>query len=770
LTRSFITDEAGQELGLIVILEDVTEKRKTEDQIQRISKLLSLGQLASGIAHEIRNPLSGITYVLDEIHDSLKGDDERRELLEKAIKEIDRVDWTVSSLLDFARVNKIAFSRHSVHALLEDALLWIRKQCEHQKITVIKNFAMDLPDIMMDPRKLKQAFLDLMINALDAMKSGGDILKIHTRGYSGKGRHGKEQSKFIEVVIEDSGCGIPARDHSRIFDPFFTTKPEGSGLGLAITHSIIMEHGGKIAVESEEQQGARFTLFLPTCHPGKGGIVTIGIESDIDVMDPHKHLGWMTYRIVRNVFEGLVCRDLSRDDVAYAPIIPGLAESFEVSSDNRVYSFHLRKGVNFHDNTPLDAEAIGFNIERMTCPEAPHYDKDAAKYSSFIWKYLEKVSVSNPLTIDIHLREPFSEFLAQLTEGGLGSARILSPSAWRKYGNEGIKDHPIGTGPFRFVERGKRGEIILERNYDYWGELPFLDKIIFKPMPEPAARIAALQTGEVDLIFVPPPDTIEILIKAGFRVVQGPVPHTWYLSLNMRSPKMRDVRVRKAIIMAIDREKIAKSLLRGTATPAHGLQAPGCPSYDPKFVDYPFDPDKARRLLSRAGYKNGFKMTLQTSTAGSGQLIPIQMAEWIKNDLARVGIECKLEFHEWIKYIDIWANGMKDGVEANQMSWGMSSDYWLEIVAHSHNYAPAGKNSGYYNNLKADKLLDDARGEYDEQKKVALYREVNVKIAQDAAYVPIVNDLAPIVMNPKVRGFVHAPSEWYDFTKVWIEE
>jgi len=233
---------------------------------------------------------------------------------------------------------------------------------------------------------------------------------------------------------------------------------------------------------------------------------------------------------------------------------------------------------------------------------------------------------------------------------------------------------------------------------------------------------------------------------------------------------MQDIRVRKAISMSIDKERMARDLLKGTATAAHGLQAPGCPSYDAAFVDLPYDPDEAKRLLAEAGHANGLTMIFQTSTAGSGQLIPIQMAEWIKNDLAMVGIDCKLEFYEWIRYIDLWANGMQDGVDANQISWGMSSDYWLEVVAHSHNHAPRGKNSGYYHNPKVDELLDKARGEYDEEKKVGLYRQVNVAIAQDCAYIPVVNDLAPIVMSQKVSGFVHAPSEWYDFTKVWIEE
>jgi peptide/nickel transport system substrate-binding protein len=247
------------------------------------------------------------------------------------------------------------------------------------------------------------------------------------------------------------------------------------------------------------------------------------------------------------------------------------------------------------------------------------------------------------------------------------------------------------------------------------------------------------------------------------------VPHIWFIYLNMKAENMQDPRVRKAINMAIDKQTLADKLLKGSARPARGLQAPGCPSYDPGFADYEYDPKRARKLLEEAGYPQGFTMTLQTSTAGSGQVMPIQMAELIRQDLAKVGIDCKLDLHEWVHYIELWAQGIPEGVDANQISWGMSSDYWLEIIAHSKNSAPNGRNSGYYRNPKVDELLERARVEHDEKKRIDFYRRANAIITEDAAYVPIINDLAPIVMNKKVKGFTHAPSEWYDFARVWVE-
>jgi len=769
LNNSPIKDETGQDQGSIIIFQDITETKRTDEHLQRISNLASIGQLAAGIAHEVRNPLSGITYVLDDLHDHLKSDNERRSLIESAIKEMDRLDGIVTSLLDFAQVNRFDFSYHNVNTVIDDAYLLVKKQCKNQKIKVLRKFGENIPEIMIDPKRLKQAFLNFMLNSIDSMKKGG-VLRISTKGYSGSRGKMKtsNQSKFVEVIIEDTGSGIPIQEQRRIFDPFFTTKLKGTGLGLSITHSIVNEHSGRISLESEKGKGARFTVYLPTSRPTKGGILSVAIESGIDVLDPHRHGGWMTYRVIRNIFEGLVDQDLS-SNLPYSPVTPRLAKSWKISPDGLVYTFHLREGVRFHDGTLFDAEAVKFNIERMTNPQAPQYDPKAAHYSVFIWRHLRAVEVVNPFTVRIYLSAPNSDFLRQLTEGGLGSAGMLSPSSWKRFGNQGINDNPTGTGPFRFIERREKGEVVLEKNYDYWGKLPFLDKLIFKPIPEPATRVAALQMGEVDAIFVPPPDTLDILKKAGFTVVQGPVPHIWVIYLNMKDRKLQDPRVRKAINMAIDKERMVKELLKGTAKVAHGLQAPGCASYDPNFRDYEYNPKKARELLKEAGYPNGFKMTFQTSYAGSGQMIPIQMAEWIRQDLAKVGIDCKIDLHEWIHYLQLWAQGLPDGIEANQFSWGMTSDYWLEIVAHSDNWGPNGRNSGYYKNLKVDKLLDAARVEQDEQKRIALYRKANVLITEDASYVPIVNDLAPIVLNRKVKGFNHPCAEWYDFTTVWVE-
>jgi peptide/nickel transport system substrate-binding protein len=506
--------------------------------------------------------------------------------------------------------------------------------------------------------------------------------------------------------------------------------------------------------------------------PKRGGTLIIGKESELDILDPHSAGGWVTWRVSKQMHEGLIDEDLTQASVPYPRLVPKLATSWNVSKDALTYTFQLRKGVKFHDGTPFDAAAVKFNVERCYKQDAPHFYPRANAYTKWIWQFLKEVKTPDEGTVQFVLKEPYGDFLRQLVQGGGGAAVFISPTALKKYGNEGIAEHPTGTGPFRFVQRVRGEKVVIERNKDYWGPQPYLDRIIDRPMPEPAARMTALQAGEVDMIYVPHPDGIADLRDRGFKLEQGPAPHVWYFAFNLRDKHYQDIRVRRAINMAIDREGMAKQLLKGTAVAARGLQAPCCPSYDPKFEDYRYDPAQARKLLAEAGFPNGFETVWQTSVDGSGQLIPVPMAEWIQRDLAKVGIKMKLRTYEWITYIGYWIKGMDDPankVGGQQMSWGMTSDYWLDIVTHSAKIAPpggAGQNGGYYTG--ADKLLDTARVEMDEGKRALLYRKANQKIKEDAPVVPIINDLAPLMLSPKVRGFVHAPEEWYDMTTVWL--
>jgi len=502
-----------------------------------------------------------------------------------------------------------------------------------------------------------------------------------------------------------------------------------------------------------------------------GNILVIAIESEADILDPHVAGGWVTWRINRQIFEPLVDENLAipSAEAIVPPLKPALAERWQVSPDGREYTFHIRRGVRFHDGTPLDAHAVEFNIRRMWDKNFPYYSPRAAGQTTFVWKFVEDVEVVADHTLKVRLSHPFSEFLRMLAQGGSGSAAIMSPTALQTYGDD-VADHPVGTGPFKFRERIRGERIDLVRNDDYWGDKPAIDGVVFRPLPDPSARTAALRSGDVDIIAVPNPDSIDNLVAEGYQLSEGVPPHTWYLSFNMRDRYMSIPQVRRAINLAIDREGMARDLLRGSVLPAWGVQAMSAGGYVERKDLFARNVAEAKRLLASVGLADGFETTLITSTDGSGQIMPTQMAEYIQQNLAEIGIKVNIQAQEWISYLGVWARGAQDGVGLVQMSWGMTSPYWLYIVTSSDLQAPSGPNTGYYGNPELDAAMHRAITAVSAEDAEKWWRIANNIVSEDDALAPIVNDKAPYVLAPYVRGFVSASEEWYDLTGVRLEQ
>lgn len=502
-----------------------------------------------------------------------------------------------------------------------------------------------------------------------------------------------------------------------------------------------------------------------------GNVFVIAIESEADVLDPQVAGGWVSWRINRQIFEPLVDEDLSipSAEATVPPLRPALAESWDISDDGLDYTFHIRRGVKFHDGTPLDAQAVEYNIRRMWDKSSPMYNARAAGQTGFVWKFLDSVQTVDDHTLKLHLRQPFSEFLRMLAQGGNGSTAIISPTALQTYGDD-VADHPVGTGPFKFSERIRGERIDLVRNDDYWGKVPYIDGVVFRPLPDPSARTAALRSGDVDMIAVPNPDSIDNLVAEGYQLSEGTPPHTWYLSFNMKDRYTSIPEVRQAINLAVDREGMARDMLRGSVTPAWGVQALSAGGYVERKDIYERNLDKARELLASVGLADGFQTTLITSTDGSGQIMPAQMAEFIQQNLAQIGIKMNIQTQEWISYLGVWARGMQDGVGMAQMSWGMTSPYWLYIVTSSELQAPNGPNVGYFDSPALDAAMHNAITALDPEEAEGWWRRANNIVSDEAALVPIVNDKAPYMLAPYVSGFVSASEEWYDLTGVRLNQ
>lgn len=494
------------------------------------------------------------------------------------------------------------------------------------------------------------------------------------------------------------------------------------------------------------------------------GTLIWGMPAETDILDPHATGGWGTYQITYQIFEGLVKEDLTRADVPSPPLVPALAASWTISSDGTQYTFKLRPGVKFHDGTDVNAEAVKFNFERFWDKSSPNYYPKAASFVAAYTKWIKSVAVVDPMTVAVTLTAPNYEWLRQGLQS-YGQPLMVSPAAVKKWGNDGIALHPVGTGPFRFVERVQGVRTVLERNPDYWGRKALLDRVVFRPLQDPATRVNALENGEVQMITTPPWDEIDGLVQDGFKLsTNANVPYVNFLYLNTRFKPFSDARVRRAFNMAIDREGIAREIYRKTGRAEYGLLSPGTYAYDPEFKSYSYDPNGARKLLAEAGYPNGFSMVYELPQYGTGELVET----WIQRDLKKVGIDVQLRKYEWVTYMGLWAKGMQDGVGMNEIGWGMSTPAWVGIVSRCDTLPPNGENSGYYCNPEVDKLLDQAIVTKDEGQARALYQKANRVIMDDAAYIPYVDDLQPVILSPKVQGFVNPPEDWFDLSTVSI--
>lgn len=263
VTSSWLRDHQGNLIGVIFIVRDLTEGKRTEELIRRMDRLTSIGQLSAGIAHEIRNPLASISLNVQILSKKLALDDAAKHIVSDTLEGIDRIKSLVKGMLDFARPSTPALRRDSMARVLRNSIALLDSQLRKKRIDVKLDLPEDLPEVVFDEHQIQQVFVNLLLNGLEAMSEEGSI-KI--KSLIGKDQHKRRQ---LALHIMDTGCGIPPFNLSKIFDPFFTTKPEGTGLGLSIVHKILEQHHAAIDVVSEVNRGTTFILGFPI-HPVGG--------------------------------------------------------------------------------------------------------------------------------------------------------------------------------------------------------------------------------------------------------------------------------------------------------------------------------------------------------------------------------------------------------------------------------------------------------------------------------------------------------------------
>jgi peptide/nickel transport system substrate-binding protein len=528
-------------------------------------------------------------------------------------------------------------------------------------------------------------------------------------------------------------------------------------------------HRGRILALALVALGA---LVLAACSSGKSSSTTAAksnntlviamTASDIPNLDTGltQNQGYEGIRFVGNeLYDSLTRFDLNQG-TEIPKIIPSLATSWTSDPTATNWTFKLRPGVKFSDGTPMDADAAVFNLQRYTDKSSPQYYPELNGQSGLAVAGIKSVAKVDAMTISITTDGPLSYLPTNLATVFFGS-----PTAIKKEGNAGFAAHPVGTGPFTFVSETRGQELVMAANPNYWGGKPSLDKVILRPIPDPTARVAALKSGQVNWIEVPPPDVISTLKSSGYQIDTNSYDHIWPWTFDMTKKPWNDVRVRQAANYAIDRESLIKNVLAGTADPAYQVAPVANAAYRASNNLYSYDPAKAKQLLTEAGYPDGFTTTLSYPTSGSGNMVPTPMNEALQQDLAKVGIKVTLQPIEWAAMITSAIAGKIPGnADAVNISETFQQDgFWTTFFDPSSSI-----NFGKYDNPKVDAIFTQVKAELDPAKRADLYAQASKLITEDAPWLFVVNDRNPRALSKNVHGFIEPKSWFVDLTHVTV--
>jgi peptide/nickel transport system substrate-binding protein len=473
-------------------------------------------------------------------------------------------------------------------------------------------------------------------------------------------------------------------------------------------------------------------------------------------------------------YDALVNWDFRQTDKP-ATIRDGLFTAWRIDEKDPLrWIFTLREGVKFHDGTDLTMDAIVWNLQRLYDDKSPQYDPQGSAITRAAVSMLDKWEKLDAHEIAISTKFPFSFFPWLLTR-----ILIVSPTQWDKVGKSWgeFAKAPVGTGPFKITKVVPAQFVEMERNEAYWDKarIPKLQKLVLRPMAEATTRLAALRSGEVDWIEVPPPDAIEQLKAAGFTISLKPYPHTWPYVLDTEgSSPFKDKRVRQALNYAIDREGIVK-LIAGTARPAAGLYPPESPFFGEPTEHYKYDPDKATALLKEAGFgpDHPVKAKIMVSTSGSGQMLPLPMNEVIQQQVKPLGFDLDFDIVEWgtmlIAIRSAPSAPQSHGVDGVNISLSSVDPSTMFRYYDSASYSPTNFNWGHWSSPETDQLLSAAQATFDPAQQTKLLAEAHAKIVDAAPWVFIVHDLNPRALSAKVKGFNPVQSWFQDLTQVTVE-
>ena len=466
--------------------------------------------------------------------------------------------------------------------------------------------------------------------------------------------------------------------------------------------------------------------------------ITLGVQLEPPHLDPTSAAAGAIDQVTyANIFEGLT--RFAED----GSVVPGLAESWEVSDDGRTYTFHLREGVRFHDGTTMDADDVTFSLDRARAEGSVNAQKG-------LFEGIEAVEAVDPQTVRVTLREPDGSFPFKMA---WGDAVIVAPESI-----EGTKSNPVGTGAFRFGSWAQGDSIEIVRFEDYWGEPAALERATFKFIADPSAAFAAMMAGDLDVFmgFPAPENLAQFEADPRFAVQVGTSEGEAILAMNERRGPFSDPRVREAVAHAVDRRAIIDGAMYGYGTPIGTHFAPHHPAYLDLTETSAHDPERARALLAEAGLPDGFEATLKLPPPSyarrGGEIVAAQLRE--------VGIEAEIENVEWAQWLEEVFTG---------------HDYDMTIVAHTEPmdiaiYADPDYYFGY-DSPEMRALMERLDATAEEAERTAILGDAQRLIADDFVNAYLFQLPSLNVVRQGVEGiWPDAPTQAADLTAVRVTQ
>jgi oligopeptide transport system substrate-binding protein len=500
--------------------------------------------------------------------------------------------------------------------------------------------------------------------------------------------------------------------------------------------------------QTDEDQQPRGQSARETREPHHGGTYRRPLGNDPASLDPANITDFYAVAVANQIFDSLVEFD------AHLNVIPALAQSWSASRDGLVWTFNLRQGILFHNGREVVAEDVVYSLSRLLDPmvDSPRSwfldtIRGASEFQSGTTKHLEGIKAVDRYTVQFVLSEPFAPFISIL---GLPHTSVVPREEIERLGS-GFASAPVGTGAFRLVRWERGREIIIEANERYFKSRPALDRIQFRIFPGEmqSDMLHAFQHGELEESPIPPQNRKELLESGKYTVIRKPMLSIRLLGFNLDRPPFDQREVRQAFSYAIDKVRMNQEIQGDRYAVAQGILPPGMPGYNPEVQGYGYQLDKAKALLVQAGHPEGKDLVPVTLASTSRSSEVRQESQFVHNYLAAIGVQVDLkEFEDWPTFRKALELG-----ELQMFRYARYADYpdpdnFLYPLFHSQSQT----NYFQYRNPTVDDLLDKARRETNDLRRVKLYREAEQIIVKDAPALMLLHHVYEGMFQPYVEG------------------